>query len=396
MTTTDPLLRVADLTTRFRTDEGVVRAVDGVSFDVRAGETVCLVGESGSGKTVTAESITRLIERPPGEISGTVRFRGEDLADASERRLRELRGAEIGHVFQNPQDALNPVYTVGRQVGEVLRIHEGLSRRAARARAIDLLDRVEIPDPAATVDAYPHELSGGMKQRVLIAVALAGNPDLLIADEPTTALDVTIQAGILDLLADLQDEFGMAVLFITHDLGVVARIADRVVVLYAGKVMERGPAGAVFRDPAHPYTRALLACLPGRGETSGSIRGELPDPTDLPDGCRFAPRCPFAVEDCHGGAHPDLVGVDGADDHEAACLFHGPGYDRAHLDRTVAWGDAPDGRGRADGGRPDDDRTAGRGHGGDGADGGRTGGGRAEGGRTTDDGRRGGPGGRGR
>ncbi|MFB6080081.1 MAG: ABC transporter ATP-binding protein [Haloferacaceae archaeon] len=336
--TADPLLRVSDLTTRFHTDEGVVRAVEDVSFDVRAGETVCLVGESGSGKTVTAESITRLVECPPGEIGGEVWFRGENLVTASERRLRDLRGAEIAHVFQNPQDALNPVYTVGTQVGEVLRIHEGVSRRAARKRAIDLLDRVDIPDPASTVDAYPHELSGGMKQRVLVAVALAGNPDLLIADEPTTALDVTIQAGILDLLADLQAEFDMAVLFITHDLGVVARIADRVVVLYAGRVMERGPVEAIFRDPAHPYTRALLACLPGRGRPSQSIGGGLPDPTDPPDGCRFAPRCPFAVEDCHADPHPPPVGVDGAGDHDAACLFHGPGYDRSHLDREVTWG----------------------------------------------------------
>ncbi|MFB6302285.1 MAG: ABC transporter ATP-binding protein [Haloferacaceae archaeon] len=362
--TADPLLRVENLTTRFHTDEGVVRAVDGVSFDVAAGETVCLVGESGSGKTVTAESITRLVECPPGEISGEVRFRGEDLVTASEGRLRELRGADVAHVFQNPQDALNPVYTVGTQIGEVLRIHEGLSKRAARKRAIDLLDRVEIPDPAATVDAYPHELSGGMKQRVLVAVALAGNPDLLIADEPTTALDVTIQAGILDLLADLQDEFDMAVLFITHDLGVVARVADRVVVLYAGKVMERGPVGAVFHDPAHPYTRALLACLPGRGQRSGSIGGELPDPTDVPDGCRFAPRCPFGVDDCQTGAHPDLVGVDGASDHEAACLFHGPGYDRSHLDREIAWGDD---RAEADGGNVRDDGEDVRDEGGDAA-----------------------------
>jgi peptide/nickel transport system ATP-binding protein len=340
--TADPLLRVENLTTRFHTDEGVVRAVEDVSFDVRAGETVCLVGESGSGKTVTAESITRLVDCPPGEISGEISFRGENLVTASEARLRDLRGAAIGHVFQNPQDALNPVYTVGTQIGEVLRIHEGLSKRAARERAVELLDRVEIPDPATTVDAYPHELSGGMKQRVLIAVALAGKPDLLIADEPTTALDVTIQADILDLLSDLQAAFDMAVLFITHDLGVVARVADRVVVLYAGRVMERGPVGPVFDDPAHPYTRALLACLPGRGRGGGSIGGDIPDPTNLPDGCRFAPRCPFAVEACHAGAHPDLVAVDGTRDHEAACLFHGPGYDREHLERRVAWGETHD------------------------------------------------------
>ena len=382
-----PLLRVEDLRTTFATDEGLVRAVDGVSFDVAAGETVCLVGESGSGKTVTAESITQLVECPPGEITGRVEFRGENLVTASAARLREIRGAEIAHVFQNPQDALNPVISVGKQVAETVRIHEGVSRRAARKRAVDLLDRVEVPDPATTADAYPHELSGGMKQRVLVAAALAGDPDLLVADEPTTALDVTIQAQILDLLADLQREMGMAILFITHDLGVVARVADRVVVLYAGKVMERAPVGRLFADPGHPYTRALLACLPGRGRESGSIPGDLPSPTDPPAGCRFAPRCPFAVEACAADLHPSLhqvarepdddrdgAGVtvgdppggstpvsaapadgagavdpetpyDGVDPaHVAACIFHGPDRDAGHLDREASWTVAePDG-----------------------------------------------------
>ncbi|MFB6168973.1 MAG: ABC transporter ATP-binding protein [Haloferacaceae archaeon] len=375
----DPLLRVDDLRTTFDTDEGLVRAVDGVSFDLYAGETLCLVGESGSGKTVTAESITRLVECPPGEVTGRVEFRGEDLVAASESRLQEIRGAEIAHVFQNPQDALNPVLTVGWQVAETVLIHEDVSRRAARKRAVDLLDRVEIPDPAAAAESYPHELSGGMKQRVLVAVALASEPDLLIADEPTTALDVTIQAQILDLLADLQRDLGMAVLFITHDLGVVARVADRVVVLYAGKVMERATVADLFDAPGHPYTRALLACLPGRGRENGSIPGSLPNPTDPPAGCRFAARCPFAVEACRGGPHPDLFPVaetageedapsvtagdppagstpvsaapaDGSperdpdasgrpsdDDHLAACIFHGPDRDSAHLDREVAW-----------------------------------------------------------
>ena len=336
----DPLLRVEGLTTRFHTDEGVIEAVDDVSFEVAAGETVCLVGESGSGKTVTAESITRLIECPPGEITGEVRFRGENLVTAPASRLRALRGAEVAHVFQNPQDALNPVHTVGWQVAEVVQIHEDVSRRTARKRAVDLLDRVDIPDPAATADAYPHELSGGMKQRVLVAVALAGEPDLLIADEPTTALDVTIQAQILDLLEDLQRDLGMAVLFVTHDLGVVARVANRVVVLYAGRVMERGPVGRIFDAPAHPYTRALLACLPGRGRENGSIPGELPDPAAPPAGCRFADRCPYAVAACTEGAHPALHPVrptDTDDDHVAACVFHGPDRDRSHLDREVSW-----------------------------------------------------------
>jgi peptide/nickel transport system ATP-binding protein len=402
----EPLLSVRGLTTRFHTDEETVHAVEDVSFDIRAGETVCLVGESGSGKTVTGESITRLVDSPPGEITGEVRFRGESLLEASPRRMRAIRGAEIAHVFQNPQDALNPVYTVGQQIAEVVTIHENVSRRAARRRALDLLDRVRIPDPASAIDSYPHELSGGMKQRVLVAMALAGDPDLLVADEPTTALDVTIQAGILDLLADLQADLGMAILFITHDLGVVARIADRVVVLYAGRVMERGTARQVFHDPAHPYTRALLACLPGRGGESRSIGGDLPSATTPPAGCRFADRCPFAVADCHEGAHPDLVrvtddgtalagddvgaagpgdhdrdwtaprgdvgtlgaaaagsdrsdgtglagerGGDGhpdGDEHVAACLFHGPGYDSAHLDREVSWGE----QSATDGGDP--------------------------------------------
>jgi len=332
---TDPLLSVDGLDVRFRIDGGVVHAVDDVSFDVRAGETVCLVGESGSGKTVTAEAITRLLSTPPAEIGGSVRFRGEELLGAADSRLQSIRGTDIAYVFQNPEEALNPVYTVGRQIGEVLRIHEGASDRRVRARVLELLEKVDIPDPASAIDAYPHELSGGMTQRVLIAIALAGDPDLLIADEPTTALDVTTQAGILSLLESLQAEFDMAVLSITHDLGVVAQIADRIVVLYAGVVMERGPARTVLTTPGHPYTRALLSCLPGRGGGGGSIGGELPDPTDLPEGCRFAPRCPFAVDDCHAGEHPPLVDGDGS---EVACLFYGPGYDRSHLDRENPFG----------------------------------------------------------
>ena len=334
----DPLLAVENLRTVFHTDEGTVRAVDGVSFDVHAGETVCLVGESGSGKTVTAESITRLVETPPGEVAGgSVSFDGRDLTGLSDRELREVRGARIAHVFQNPQDALNPVYRVGVQIAEAVRLHEDVGRRAARRRAIELLDRVGIPDPASRVDSYPHELSGGMKQRVLIAVALAGRPDLLIADEPTTALDVTIQAEILDLLAELQAELGMAVLFVTHDLGVVAQVADRVVVMYAGKVMERGPVGAIFDSPGHPYTRALLACLPGRGRPMRSIGGELPSPVDPPAGCRFADRCPHAVDDCREGDQPALAPVDGRPDRAAACLFHHDGYDASRLEADVEW-----------------------------------------------------------
>jgi peptide/nickel transport system ATP-binding protein len=331
--TDDPLLVVEDLQTQFHTDDGTVRAVDGVSFDIERGETVCLVGESGSGKSVTSESLTRIIQTPPGDIAGgSVRFKGEELTTASDRRLRAIRGAEIAHVFQNPQDALNPVYTVGRQIVEAIRLHRDVSKAAARERTVDLLDRVGLPDPEARFDDYPHELSGGQKQRVLIAMALSCQPDLLIADEPTTALDVTIQAQVLDLLADLQAAFGMALLFVTHDLGVVARIADRVVVLYGGKVMERAPVEPLFDDPAHPYTRALLACLPGRGERTRSIGGEPPDPLDPPDGCRFHPRCPYATDACETGAQPPLYEVNA--DQTASCVYYGPDHDRGVLDES--------------------------------------------------------------
>ena len=304
--TGEPLLEVENLRTRFRTDDGVVRAVDGISFAVRRGETVCLVGESGSGKTVASESITRLIRTPPGEIEGTIRFDGRDLAAMSDEQLTEIRGGEIAHVFQNPQGALNPVYSVGWQLIEAVRLHDDVSKAEARERALELLDRVGIPDATSRFDDYPHEFSGGMKQRVVIAMALASNPRLLIADEPTTALDVTIQAQILRLLEDLQDEFDMSVLLITHDLGVVAEVADRVIVLYAGKVMESAGVYDLFDYPSHPYTRALLDCLPGRGGRMHSIGGTLPDPTDPPPGCRFAERCPHAVDACFEGDQPPL------------------------------------------------------------------------------------------
>lgn len=304
---TGPLLEVTDLRTQFHTDEGIVRAVDGVSFGIDRGETVCLVGESGSGKSVTSESITKLIPIPPGEIAGgSIRFDGMELTDLPESDLRDLRGSRIAHVFQNPQETLNPVYQVGRQIAETIRIHEDVGKEAARKRAVDLLDRVGIPDAAERVDDYPHEMSGGMKQRVVIAMALAGRPDLLIADEPTTALDVTIQAQILRLLNDIQAEFDMAILFVTHDLGVVAEVADRVVVMYAGRVMERADVYDLFENPGHPYTQALLACLPGRGDATTAIGGSLPSPTNPPDGCRFHPRCPHAIPDCKSGDQPSL------------------------------------------------------------------------------------------
>ncbi|MFB6086896.1 MAG: ABC transporter ATP-binding protein [Haloarculaceae archaeon] len=324
---TDKLLEVDNLHTQFETDGGTVRAVDGISFDVDRGETVCIVGESGSGKTVASESITKLIRMPPGKIpEGSVRFKGRDLAALDDDELREVRGGEIAHVFQNPQGALNPVYTVGWQIVEAIQLHNDVDKKGARERAIDLLDRVGIPEAAARFHDYPHEFSGGMKQRVIIAMALASEPDLLIADEPTTALDVTIQAQILRLLSDLQTEFDMAVLLITHDLGVVAQVADHVVVMYAGKVMEEGSTFDIFEDPSHPYTRALLECLPGRGETMRSIGGSLPSAVNPPDGCRFADRCPHAVDECHAGEQPPLYPVDDGG-HTVSCVHFAPERD---------------------------------------------------------------------
>ena len=328
---TDPLLSVQDLRTHFQTSEGTVRAVDGIDFSISAGETVCLVGESGSGKTVACESITRLIPTPPGNITGTIRFDGVDLTEFPTKVLRRYRGDRIAHVFQNPQDALDPVYTVGTQLAEAVQFHRDESDSAARQRGIELLDRVGIPEAASRIDEYPHEFSGGMKQRVVIAMALAADPDMLIADEPTTALDVTTQARILDLLNELKRERDMAILFVTHDLGVVAEMADRVLVLYAGKVMERGHVYDVFRQPAHPYTQALFRSLPRRNTQPEPIGGTLPSLVDPPDGCRFHPRCPHAIEDCTEGSQPPLEAVSDDADREVSCVF----YDDDHDQSTV-------------------------------------------------------------
>ncbi|GAB3311642.1 ABC transporter ATP-binding protein [Haloplanus salinarum] len=362
--TGEPLLSIRDLRTVFHTDDGLVRAVDGVSFDVGRGETVCIVGESGSGKTVTGESITRLLRTPPGEIAGgEIVFDGRDLTTLDDETLRSLRGDRIAHVFQNPQGALNPVYTVGWQIVEAIQLHEDVTREAARERAVDLLDRVGIPEATRRFEDYPHEFSGGMKQRVAIAMALATNPDLLIADEPTTALDVTIQNQILSLLDDLQTEFDMSVLLITHDLGVVAEVADRVVVMYAGKVMERGGVFDVFERPSHPYTRALLDCLPGRGDGAASIGGRLPSPIDPPAGCRFHPRCEYAVDACREGEQPPDCAVDGDDDHVVSCVHYEPGGDPSVVrDRgsPASGDDEPadaDGPGPGAVGTPPTDRT---------------------------------------
>ena len=319
----DQLLEVENLTTTFSTDDGTLTAVDGIDFDVDTGETVCIVGESGSGKTVATESVTRIIKTPPGHVEGSVRYKGRDLLGMSESELRSIRGNEIAHIFQNPQEAMNHCYTVGWQITEALQIHQDVPNEKARAKAVDLMDRVGIANASSRFDDYPHEFSGGQKQRVMIAMALVGDPDLLIADEPTTALDVTVQAQILKLLDDLQDEFDMGVLFVTHDLGVVAQIADRIVVMYAGKVMERGDVLDIFDHPAHPYTQQLLECLPEFGGSGGGIPGTLPDPHDPPDGCRFAPRCEYAEEACRTGEQPEEIEV--APDQRVSCVHYGPG-----------------------------------------------------------------------
>ena len=338
----DPLLAVEGLTTTFETDAGRLVAVDDVDLTVDAGETVCLVGESGSGKTVATESITGLIDAPGSTIDGVVRFRGRDLLGLSEPALRSVRGAEIAHVFQNPQEAMNHCYTVGWQIAEAIQVHESVSDTDARARAVELLDQVGIANASARADDYPHEFSGGQKQRVMIAMALAGDPDLLIVDEPTTALDVTVQAQILSLLASIQARLGMGILFVTHDLGVVAQIADRVVVLYAGKVMERGGVVDVFERPAHPYTRRLLECVPSIGGTGSGIPGTLPDLRDPPDGCRFAPRCEHAEPACRAGGQPPAHAV--GTSQQASCVHYGPDGDPAVLEpHDAAWRDTPRG-----------------------------------------------------
>jgi oligopeptide/dipeptide ABC transporter ATP-binding protein len=302
---TQPLLEVQNLRTYFHTDDGLARAVDGVSFHIAPGETLGIVGESGCGKSVTALSVMRLIPQPPGVIEPGSRmlFRGdrgaEDLAQASEERMQQIRGNDIAMIFQEPMTSLNPVFRVGDQIMESLRKHRGLEKRDAREKAIDLLKLVGIPAPEQRVDEYPHQLSGGMRQRVMIAIALACDPKLLIADEPTTALDVTIQAQILDLLSRLQEELGMAVIMITHAMGVVAETCDRVMVMYAGQVVEEGPSDDVFHHPQHPYTEGLLRSIPLLGrenERLAVIPGIVPSPFAWPEGCRFAGRCPYAWE----------------------------------------------------------------------------------------------------
>jgi len=299
------LLEVRDLHTHFPTRSGLVRAVDGVSFEIDRGELLGLVGESGCGKSITALSIMRLIT-PPGKIvAGEILFEGQDLLKLSDQQMRQIRGDDIAMIFQDPMTSLNPVFTVGEQIAEALRLHRKLSRKDARSAAIEAMEEVAIPDPARRAQDYPHQLSGGMRQRVMIAMALACNPKLLIADEPTTALDVTIQAQILELLNSLRKSRELAILLITHDLGVVAEVADRVAVMYTGRIVEESPVEELFARPKHPYTEGLLRSVPkltaedvARGGRLETIEGVVPSPTELPPGCHFSPRCPYRMPRC--------------------------------------------------------------------------------------------------
>jgi oligopeptide/dipeptide ABC transporter ATP-binding protein len=316
------LLEVRNLKTTFQTSAGSVRAVDGVSWDVEEGETVALVGESGCGKSVSALSIMRLVAEPAGRIDGgEVIYKGRDLLKLTEEEMRGVRGREIGMVFQEPMTSLNPVLTIGRQLTEGLEIHMHMNPAQARARAVELLGLVGIPDAERRLTQYPHHFSGGMRQRMMIAMALACNPSLILADEPTTALDVTIQAQILELMRDLSRRLGVAMLIITHNLGVVARYADRVNVMYAGRIIERASAAELYANPRHPYTLGLLRSVPRLDEPRRArlapIEGQPPDLTRLPPGCSFSPRCSYRVERC--AAVPALVTTRGKDDHLAAC-----------------------------------------------------------------------------
>jgi oligopeptide/dipeptide ABC transporter ATP-binding protein len=301
-----PILQIEDLRTHFFTAIGTVRAVDGVSYSLKAGETLGVVGESGCGKSVTALSVLRLVANPPGRIvGGAIRFDGRNLLDVSEAEMEKIRGNDISMIFQEPMTSLNPLFTVGWQISEAIALHQGLSRRDAWDRAVDMLRRVQIPEPEKRAHAYPHQMSGGMRQRVMIAMALSCNPKVLIADEPTTALDVTIQAQILDLMRELQETLGTAIVLITHDMGVVAENADRVVVMYAGRKVEEAPAAQLFDAPGHPYTKGLLGSIPhldaareSRRTRLNEIKGMVPSLFNLPAGCSFATRCSLATDQC--------------------------------------------------------------------------------------------------
>ena len=300
MTSDTPLLSVENLTTTFSTDAGLLTAVDDISFDVGRGETVCIVGESGSGKTVASESITRLIPSPPGTVDGTIRFDDRDITAMSESELRGLRGQNIAHIFQNPQDALNHCYTVGWQITEAVQVHEDVADEEARERAVDLLNRVGVANAAARLDDYPHEFSGGQKQRIALARALVVNPEFIVADEPVSALDVSIQAKVIELINDIKDEFGLSMLFISHDMGVIREVCDRVAVMYLGEIVEMAPTEELFENPQHPYTQSLIAAIPNpdprkRGQGT-QLTGDVPSPQNPPSGCRFHTRCPSIIQ----------------------------------------------------------------------------------------------------
>jgi len=319
-----PLLDIRGLKTWFKTDEGMVRSVDGVDLAIGRGETLCVVGESGCGKTVTALSVLKLIAMPPGKIvDGQILWQGRDLVPLDADEMNEIRASEIAIVFQEPMTSLNPVYTIGDQLCEVIQQHEGLSRRAALARAVEMLSLVQIPNPKARIRDYPHRFSGGQRQRVMIAMALSCNPKLLIADEPTTALDVTIQAQILDLLQDMKSRLGMSIMLITHAMGVVAEVAQRVVVMYAGKVVEEADVNRLFGNPRHPYTQGLIRSIPRidlgsqRKQRLETIAGSVPKLIDPPVGCRFAARCRFAIDEC-SRAQPELREIEAG--HKVACI----------------------------------------------------------------------------
>jgi oligopeptide/dipeptide ABC transporter ATP-binding protein len=315
------LLEVQNLTTAFQTAHGEITAVENVTFSLSAGEILGIVGESGSGKSVTALTIMGLLPQPPARVAaGEVRFAGQTLTELSDASMQRMRGPGIAMVFQEPMTSLNPVFTIGEQIMETIRAHERLPQRTIYTRAIQMLEKVGIPSATRRMTDYPHQLSGGQRQRVMIAIALACNPKLLIADEPTTALDVTIQAQILDLLLDLRDEFGMAIMIITHNMGVIAETADRVLVMYAGRVVEEAPVARLFDKPLHPYTQGLLECVPSLSDETPrlvAIPGTLPDPARRPRGCRFAVRCRYALPECRA-ALPALNAYDTA--HTAACI----------------------------------------------------------------------------
>jgi len=322
--TGEPLLSVEDLRVSFRTDDGIVRAVDGISYALEPGKTLGIVGESGSGKTVSSLTTLGLTRSKRSKIEGRILFQGEDMVAMDDDHLRRVRGDDVSMIFQDPLSALHPFYKVGTQLTEAMRAHRGISKSAARSRAAELLALVGIPDPKRRIDQYPHEFSGGMRQRAMIAMALANEPKLLIADEPTTALDVTVQAQILALLQDLQNRLGTAIIIITHDLGVVAEIADDICVMYAGRIVERGSTEDIFHSPQHPYTWGLLRSIPRldnpRGEELVPISGRPPSLINRPSGCHFHPRCPY-VRDAHKRVDPKLTPVDGSPDHVVACLL---------------------------------------------------------------------------